>query len=624
MSIWVSRGAAPDLVQINPTEISSRFGLELIASGESPNVDIIAVHGLDGTWNKTWTAENGVFWLRDLIPQLIPDARVFSYGELVAVREETETLKRPIIFITHSLGGLVVKSAMIHSDSARPTSREKGKSIALSTSGILFLGTPHRGGQGTDMGLFLAQVDSIFTHTSSRIIKHLAENSEWLQMQRGQFSDISADFEIKFFYQTSAMKIPIVPKYSAVVPEMPNAEEIPIEADHRHMVKYKSLDDENFCRVASRLVTMTKSARTKTARKWESWQRVKSAATHRTSDYYETTTQQKQFQIPLEVKHWRNKKFVGREDILSHLSTKLFNSSSREAEVMVLHGTGGIGKTQIALESSGSIEQTVINGLRDAISRIVLHYEFLGLKSQPTYSVLKDSLSVGDAESFDAIRARQTFGRWLSLNAVNTWLLVFDNVDDLESFNVKDFIPMCSGLDPGLSYHSAEITELAEHDGLKMIENYAGITLVTASQEHKYAEELIATLGQLPLAIAQAGVFKYQVAWDFDKVHGNISTQPWIPREMGKCLIHLEKLKDAKAVHMEALSRISMCDDNYALVVAWDVASDLIIIGEGRIAQQGLLSALKLSFQRNDVIEDVEEQARYWQSLGLTGQAQEL
>lgn len=169
------------------------------------------------------------------------------------------------------------------------------------------------------------------------------------------------------------------------------------------------------------------------------------AATHRTSDYYETTTQQKQFQIPLEVKHWRNKKFVGREDILSHLSTKLFNSSSREAEVMVLHGTGGIGKTQIALESSGSIEQTVINGLRDAISRIVLHYEFLGLKSQPTYSVLKDSLSVGDAESFDAIRARQTFGRWLSLNAVNTWLLVFDNVDDLESFNVKDFIPMCSG-----------------------------------------------------------------------------------------------------------------------------------------------------------------------------------
>ncbi|KAH8790449.1 hypothetical protein F5882DRAFT_291856, partial [Hyaloscypha sp. PMI_1271] len=96
---------------------------------------IIAVHGLDGAWNKTWTAENGVFWLRDLIPQLVPDARVFSYGydsrthasssisnqfiydhakaligELVAVREETETLKRPIIFITHSLGGLVVKS----------------------------------------------------------------------------------------------------------------------------------------------------------------------------------------------------------------------------------------------------------------------------------------------------------------------------------------------------------------------------------------------------------------------------------------------------------------------------------------------------------------------------------
>ncbi|KAH8790448.1 P-loop containing nucleoside triphosphate hydrolase protein, partial [Hyaloscypha sp. PMI_1271] len=410
---------------------------------------------------------------------------------------------------------------------ARPTSREQEKSIALSTTGILFLGTPHRGGRGTGMGLFLAQVGSLFTHTSSGILKHLAENSEWLQMQQGQFSDVSADFEIKFFYETFAMKIPIyghvliVPKYSAVVPETPNAEEIPIEADHRHMVKYNSLNDENFRKVASRLVTMTKSARKRVVRKWESWQRVKcrrlpsdnllqlmsppAAAIHHTSDYYENIAQRKQFQIPTEVKHWRNKKFVGREDILSQLSTKLFTFSSRETEVVVLHGTGGVGKTQIALEFAwrhessfdgifwfdGTSEQTVINGMRDAISRIVLHYEFLGLKNDPIYSILQDSLPERDGKSFNAIRARQIFHKWLSSDPVNTWLLVFDNVDDLESFNIKDFIPMPFGSkilvtsrrpDLGLAYPSAQITELTEHDGLKMIEKYAGITLVPGSQ----------------------------------------------------------------------------------------------------------------------------------------------
>lgn len=35
------------------------------------------------------------------------------------------------------------------------------------------------------------------------------------------------------------------------------------------------------------------------------------------------------------------------------------------------------------------------------------------------------------------------------------------------------------------------------------------VLTLTKKKEHKYAEELIATLGQLPLAIAQAGVFIY-------------------------------------------------------------------------------------------------------------------
>lgn len=43
-------------------------------------ISIIAVHGLDGHWRKTWTADNGVFWLQDLLPEVVPGARVFSYG----------------------------------------------------------------------------------------------------------------------------------------------------------------------------------------------------------------------------------------------------------------------------------------------------------------------------------------------------------------------------------------------------------------------------------------------------------------------------------------------------------------------------------------------------------------
>jgi hypothetical protein len=38
------------------------------------------VHGLNGHREKTWTAGNGVHWLRDLLPHNMPRARILSWG----------------------------------------------------------------------------------------------------------------------------------------------------------------------------------------------------------------------------------------------------------------------------------------------------------------------------------------------------------------------------------------------------------------------------------------------------------------------------------------------------------------------------------------------------------------
>lgn len=101
----------------------------------------MAVHGLNGHRQKTWTADNDVLWLRDLLPKRIPTARVFSWGydanthsnsslstqlihdhartlvgDLSLERILTKTEKRPIIFVAHSLGGIVVKSVSLNSN----------------------------------------------------------------------------------------------------------------------------------------------------------------------------------------------------------------------------------------------------------------------------------------------------------------------------------------------------------------------------------------------------------------------------------------------------------------------------------------------------------------------------
>ncbi|KAF2228484.1 hypothetical protein EV356DRAFT_74665 [Viridothelium virens] len=56
------------------------LGLKVVVEGDDPVVDIIAVHGLNGHRDKTWTAANNVHWLRDLLSSDIPNARIFCWG----------------------------------------------------------------------------------------------------------------------------------------------------------------------------------------------------------------------------------------------------------------------------------------------------------------------------------------------------------------------------------------------------------------------------------------------------------------------------------------------------------------------------------------------------------------
>ncbi|KAH8674829.1 hypothetical protein BGZ60DRAFT_344969, partial [Tricladium varicosporioides] len=105
--------------------------------GVDPIVDIVAIHGLNGHREETWTAGNKVNWLRDanMLPNIIPNARIMSWGydanthstkELSAMylydhaqklvsdlslhRRSDKTNTRPIVFVAHSLGGIVLKS----------------------------------------------------------------------------------------------------------------------------------------------------------------------------------------------------------------------------------------------------------------------------------------------------------------------------------------------------------------------------------------------------------------------------------------------------------------------------------------------------------------------------------
>lgn len=137
---------------------------------ETPS--IIAVHGLnprsksdaDHAWDtwRTPAGPAGRLWLRDDLPEHVPDSRIFLYeynatavygkdrdtfigkaNELLeAIRvERDEDDTRPILFLCHSMGGLLVKQALINAQN-----NPKYTSIKTTTSGLAFFATPHNGG----------------------------------------------------------------------------------------------------------------------------------------------------------------------------------------------------------------------------------------------------------------------------------------------------------------------------------------------------------------------------------------------------------------------------------------------------------------------------------------------
>lgn len=130
---------------------------------------VVLIHGLNRTGDpeharRTWTHEDQTFWPDTLLPLVLPTARIllFAYNSSVSSnasntplashaqslldrlrlqRLEADEMHRPLIFIAHCLGGLLIKQALVH---AKINDRQYG-CLRLSTCGLVFFGTPHAG-----------------------------------------------------------------------------------------------------------------------------------------------------------------------------------------------------------------------------------------------------------------------------------------------------------------------------------------------------------------------------------------------------------------------------------------------------------------------------------------------
>ena len=146
-------------------------------------------------------------------------------------------------------------------------------------------------------------------------------------------------------------------------------------------------------------------------------------------------------------------KFVGRDTELTRLAQLLVSSTpnNMRRKVCLLHGIGGVGKSQLAAEFARK-HQEIFSAIFwiDGSTKEKLRRSIVALAHRlPPHQIPERarSLSKDTAKDFDAIA--KGILKWFSQPSNNKCLLIFDNVDreysareeDSEAFNIKEYFP---------------------------------------------------------------------------------------------------------------------------------------------------------------------------------------
>lgn len=131
---------------------------------------------------------------------------------LASLRRDNGRMRVPIIWVAHSFGGLVLKSALSHADRCRETGLEHLRAMFVSTFGIIFLGTPH---EGSDLAKWGELVQGMVEWTVSKrifeshsiLLKTLSRNSEALENANFEFIHIMQKFEVCLVYEEATTNI---------------------------------------------------------------------------------------------------------------------------------------------------------------------------------------------------------------------------------------------------------------------------------------------------------------------------------------------------------------------------------------------------------------------------------
>ncbi|KAH6881069.1 hypothetical protein B0T10DRAFT_551364 [Thelonectria olida] len=490
-------------------------------------VDVVAVHGLNFKNNpnharQTWMMGDKL-WLKDFFPGSLPQATrvmLFAYNsspslDATAIRlddhaknllqwlhlERQDALQRPLVFICHSLGGLVVKEALVEA-----TLDVSYKSIVEATRLLVFFATPHQGGNYASVGDVAAKIVSAgLLKPSNDLLDALKQHSNEATRRFEQSRHLyERCLVVSFFEGMPYGKMGIIVDKKSATLNLPGTREkqVAMHADHSAICKFESADS-----LAGRLILGTIATEIKRALEMD------------------RNTDRSPFRVPFSLQGVpASDNFIDRPSDTAELERCILPRRSHTQQIQlrkifVLYGLGGVGKTQLAIHFARRHQATFSSVFwLDGRSEDRLKRSIAGCIDRiPEGQIPTASRKQAEAHSEDDLNAAVTnVMEWLARSDNGDWLLIFDNVDhDHEqggatgAYDLRQYLPGDHG-SVLVTTRLSRLAQLGESRQLAKADPVLGRAILEkwyGGELGSDCDQLLELLDGLPLALAQSASY---------------------------------------------------------------------------------------------------------------------
>ena len=439
-------------------------------------------------------------------------------AELCADRQLAEAFNRPIIFVCHGFGGLLVKRALAFSSTRRAQAVVHLRSVFISTHGIVFLGTPHNGVRKESL---LLRHQSPLTNRlgPSQFELNLLKGSEMLQEITDQFAPLMKRFAIYNLWEQRKTKLGdlcthIVDGDSAA-PIWDDAERCGMFATHGEMTKFSGVHDPGYRVILEALTRYIAAAPGLIQCRWdndmealqherqvEAEDLLKPPLRYLMSDDGNRSNCNEWFIVPRCSSTYFTGRRVHAEVVREKLGQVSHLDEANRHKVCVIYGLGGSGKTQFCL--------------RYAEDNKARYWGVFWIDGSSEENAETNFASLGQQMGKGA-----TFiggMHWLS-QCTKPWLLIIDNADDPE-MDVSKYFPVGNSGHILITTRNPDVNIHATAGRLRFggMEPEDAVTLLlkTAfsqdespspkSDSRQIAQKIASELGYLALALANAGI----------------------------------------------------------------------------------------------------------------------